>query len=109
MLGHDDPLRRCEQVTLQFVECPVPAFFVAAASFLVVQARMGEGQLSTFGDGAKLDLDERLAGILHPTCPTPAAPVLQLRDICRCLLLAAVEHAEANPVAATDARVGLGQ
>jgi hypothetical protein len=72
-----------------------------------------KGQLGAFGDGAKPDLDERLAGILHPTGPAPAhRQALGSHDLeifAAAFVLAAVEHAEANPVAAADARVGLGQ
>ena len=41
-------------MTFQLVERPVPAFLVAAAGLLVVQARMGEGELGAFGNGAKI-------------------------------------------------------
>jgi hypothetical protein len=57
-------VRSCEKMTFQLVECSVPAFLVAAAGLLVVQTRMGEGELGAFGNGAKIDLDERFAGIL---------------------------------------------
>jgi hypothetical protein len=50
-------------MTFQLVERPVPAGLVAAAALLVVQARMGKGELGACGDGAKIDLDERFAGI----------------------------------------------
>src|SRR5271169_376466 len=71
---------------------------------------MGEGQLGAFGDGAKPDLDERLAGILLPTGPAPAhrQPLgsYDLEIFAAALVLTAVEDAEASPVAAADARVG---
>src|SRR5271169_2931154 len=71
---------------------------------------MGEGQLGTFGNGAKLDLDERFTGILFSAYPTPAhrQPLgsYDLEIFAAALVLTAVEDAEASPVAAADARVG---
>src|SRR5271157_4267938 len=98
-------------MTFQLVQRPVPAFLVASAGFLIIQTRMGEGQLGTFGDGAKLDLDERLARILFPAGPTPAhrQPLgsYDLEIFAAALVLAAVEHADAAPLAAADARTVL--
>src|SRR6266446_4660532 len=99
-------------MTFQLVQRPVPTGFVAAAGLLVVQTRMGEGELGAFGNGAKIDLDERLAGILaaHPA-PAHRQPLrsYDLEIFAAALMLAAVEHAEADPEAAADARIGLGQ
>src|SRR5258708_39035171 len=99
-------------MTFQLVERPVPAFLVAAAGLLVVQARMGKGELGAFGNGAKIDLDERFAGILAAQ-PAPAhrQPLrsYDLEIFAAALMLAAVERAEADPEAAADAGIGLGQ
>src|SRR3984893_2258930 len=100
-------------MTLQLVERAVPAFLVAAAGLFVKEPRMGEGELGASGNGAKIDLDERLAGILLPTRPAPAhRQPLGSRDLeifAAALMLAAAEHAKADPVAAADSRIGLGQ
>jgi hypothetical protein len=48
----------------QLVERSGPAFLVAAASLLVVQARMSECKFGPLGNGAKPDLDKRLAGMI---------------------------------------------
>src|SRR6266404_6848206 len=99
-------------MTFQLVERPVPALLVAATGLLVVQARMGEDELGAFGNGAKIDLDERLAGILAAH-PAPAhRQSLRSHDLeifAAALMLAAVEHAEPDPEAAADAHIGLGQ
>src|SRR6516165_6798909 len=98
-------------MTFQLVERTVPAGLVAAAGLLVVQARMGEGELGAFGDGAKIDLDERLAGILAAR-PAPAhrQPIGSddLQIFAAALMLSAVEHAEAYPIAAADPHIGRG-
>ena len=49
-------------MAFQLVERPGPAFLVAAAALLVVQARMCECEFGPVGNGAKPDLDKRLAG-----------------------------------------------
>src|SRR5260370_39673637 len=96
----------------ELVECPVPAPLVAAPGLLVAQTRMGEGELGAFGNGAKIDLDARLAGILAAD-PTPAhrQPLrsYDLEIFAAALVLAAVEHAAADPEAAADAHIGLCQ
>ena len=100
-------------MTLQLVERAVPPGLVAAPGLLVVQPRMGEDKLGTFGDGAKIDFDERLAGILLAAGPAPAhrQPLgsNDLEIFAAAFMLAAIEHAEADPVAAADTQVGLGQ
>src|SRR6516162_5760488 len=99
-------------MTFQLVERAVPAGLVAAAGLLVVQARMGESELCPVGDSAEIDLDERLAGILAarpaPAHRQPVGPH-DLEIFAAAFMLAAVEHAEADPIAAADAQVGLGQ
>src|ERR1700726_3054377 len=99
-------------MTFELVERPVPAFLVAAAGLLAVQTRMGEGEPRPFGNASKIDLDARLAGILAAR-PAPAhRQPLRSYDLdifAAALMLAAVEHAEADPEAAADARIGLGQ
>src|SRR5215203_4912564 len=98
-------------MAFQLVERPVPALLVAAASVLVVQARMGEREFGALGNGAKPDLDKRLAGILDTACPAPAhAQPFGLHDLdifAAARMLAAIEHAEADPEAATDLGVNL--
>src|SRR5207342_3102712 len=92
------------------VERSGPAFLVAAATLLVVQARMCECELGPLGNGAKRDLDKRLTGIFDAARPAPThAQPLGLHDLeifAAALMLASVEHAEAYPEAATDLRVG---
>src|SRR6516162_6828788 len=99
-------------MTFQLVERAVPAGLVAAAGLLVVQARMGESELCPVGDSAEIDLDERLAGILAarpaPAHRQPVGPH-DLEIFAAAFMLAAVEHAEADPIAAADAQVGLHQ
>src|SRR5260221_3754023 len=99
-------------MTFQLVERPVPAFLVAAGGLLVVRAGRGEGELGAFGNGAKIDLDERLAGIVAaqpaPAHRQPLRPC-DLAIFAAAFVLAAVEHAEADPEAAADAQIGLGQ
>src|SRR5258708_36321735 len=98
-------------MAFQLVERSVPAFLVAAAALLVVQARMSECEFGPLGNGAKPDLDKRLAGIFDAARPAPAhAQPLGLHDFeifAAALMLAAVEHAEADPEAAADPRLGL--
>ena|SRR6516164_5165674 len=100
-------------MTYQLVERPAPAGLVAAAGLLVVQARMGEGELGAFANGAKIDLDERFAGILLAARPAPAhrQPLwpYDLEIFAAALMLGAVQHAEADPIAAAGAHIGLGQ
>src|SRR6266849_2341377 len=50
-------------MAFQLVERSVPALLVAAASLLVAQARMCEREFGPLENGAKPDLDKRLAGI----------------------------------------------
>src|SRR6202048_363234 len=99
-------------MTFQLVKRPVPAFLVAAAGLLVVQTRMGEGEFGAFGNGAKIDLDERLTRILAAR-PAPAhrQPLrsYDLEIFAAALMLAAIEHSEADPEATADAHIGLGQ
>src|SRR5438270_137709 len=99
-------------MTFQLVERPAPACLVAAAGLLVAQPRMGEGELGALGNGAQVDLDARLAGILAAR-PAPAhrqpARSFDLEIFAAALVLTAVEHAEAHAEAAADARVGLGE
>src|SRR6516225_9075249 len=98
-------------MTLQLIEGAIPAGLVAAAGLLVLQARMGKGEFGAFGDGAKIDLDERLAGILA-TCPPPThrQPLgpHDLEIFAAALMLGAVEHPEADTIAAADPHIGLG-
>src|SRR5260370_39697618 len=73
---------------------------------------MSERQFGAFGSGAKVDLDQRFAGILA-ALPSPAhCQALRSYDLeifAAALVLAAVERAEADPEAPADAHVGLGQ
>src|SRR5260370_5889453 len=73
---------------------------------------MSERQFGAFGSGAKVDLDQRFAGILA-ALPSPAHcqafRSYDLEIFAAALVLAAVERAEADPEAAADAYVGLGQ
>src|SRR4029077_6393159 len=100
----------CKTMAFQLVERSVPAFLVAAATRLVVQARMRECELGPLGNGAKPDLDKRLAGIFGAARPAPThAQPLGLHDFeifTAALMLASIEHAEASPEAATNLRVG---
>src|SRR3984893_7131404 len=98
-------------MAFQLVERSVPALLVAAASLLVAQARMREREFGPLDNGAKPDLDKRLAGIFdaaHPV-PTHAQPfgLHDLEIFAATLMLASIEHAEAYPEAATNPRVGL--
>src|SRR5271169_4507532 len=73
---------------------------------------MGEGELGALGDYAKVDLDKRLAGILiarpAPAHRQPLRPD-NLAIFAAAFMLAAIEHAEADPEAAADAHIGLRQ
>src|SRR5437879_595529 len=97
---------------LQLVERTVPALLVAPARVLVVQARMHESQLRALGSGAKIDLDQRFAGIFT-AFPSPAHGQAfrpyDLEIFAAALVLAAVERAEADPETPADAHIGLGQ
>src|SRR5215510_11511338 len=101
----------CKKMAFQLVERSVPAFLVAAATLLVVQARMSECEFGPLGNGAKPDLDKRLAGIFGAARPAPThAQPLGLHDFeifTAALMLASIEHAEAYPEAAPNLRVGL--
>jgi hypothetical protein len=109
MFGHGAPFDY-KKMAFQLVERPGPAFLVAAAALLVVQARMCECEFGPVGDGAKHDLDKRLAGIFDAARPAPThAQPLGLHDFeifAATLMLASVEHAEAYPEAAPNLRVG---
>src|ERR1700688_5004336 len=61
----------CKNMAFQPVECSIPAFLVAAATLLVMQARMHEREFGPLGNGAKPDLDKRLAGIFRTSRPAP--------------------------------------
>src|SRR3984893_10939056 len=101
----------CKKMAFQLVERSVPAFPVAAATLLVVQARMSECEFGPFGNSAKPDLDKRLAGIFGAARPAPThAQPLGLHDFeifAAALMVASIEHAEAYPEAAANLRVGL--
>src|SRR6188768_3198829 len=98
-------------MAFQLVERTVPALLVAAASVLVVQARMGEREFGPLDNGAKPDLDKRLAGIFDAARPVPThAQPFGLHDLeifAATLMLATIEHAKAYPEAATNAEVRL--
>ena len=72
---------------------------------------MHEREFGPLGNGAKPDLDKRLAGIFRTSRPAPThAQPLGLHDFeifAAALMLASIEHAEAYPEAATNLRVGL--
>src|SRR5262245_28900800 len=95
----------------QLVERSVPALLVAAATLLVAQARMREREFGPLGNGAKPDLDKRLAGIFDAARPAPAHAqpfgLHHLEILAAALMLASIEHAEAHPEAAADLRVRL--
>src|SRR5262245_16312385 len=95
----------------QLVESSGPAMLVTATGLVVVQARMGNGEFGPVSDGAKPELDQRLAGILDTTRPPPRHErPLGLHDVDifpAALVLAAIEHTEADPEAAPDLRVDL--
>src|SRR5438132_13745598 len=98
-------------MAFQLVERPGPACLVAAAALLIVQARMRECEFGPLGNGAKPDLDKRLAGIFGAARPPPThAQPLGLHDFdifAAALVFASIEHAEAHPKAATNLRVSL--
>src|SRR5260221_3231625 len=100
-----------KKMAVQLVERSGPAFLVFAATLLVAQARMCECELGPLGNGAKPDLDKRLAGIFDAARPAPThAHPLRLHDLeifAAALMLGSVEHAEAYPEAATNPRLGL--
>src|SRR5258706_2873257 len=88
----------CKKMAFQLVERSVPAFLVAAAALLVVQSRMSECEFGPLGNGAKPDLDKRLAGIFGaaPPAPTHAPPLWPHHfGICAAALMpASIEHTE---------------
>src|ERR1700694_663207 len=98
-------------MAFQLVERSVPALLVAAASLLVAQARMCEREFGPLDNGAKPDLDKRLAGIFDAARPVPThAQPFGLHDLeifAATLMLASIEHAEAYPEAATNLGVSL--
>src|SRR5258705_13298180 len=93
-------------MAFELVERSIPALLVAAASLLVAKARMCEREFGPLDNGAKPDLDKRLAGIFDAARPAPAhAQPFGLHDLeilAAALMLAAIEHAEAHPEAATN-------
>src|ERR1700755_1655502 len=96
-------------MAFQLVESSGPAVLVAAASLFVVQMRMCKCEFSPIGDGAKPELEKRLAGILDAARPSPGhAEPLGLHDfeiLSAGLVLAAIEHAKAYPKPTTNLRV----
>jgi hypothetical protein len=54
-----------KKMVLQLAECSGPAFLMAAATLLVAEARMCEREFGPLDNGAKPDLDKRLAGDLR--------------------------------------------
>src|SRR4051794_8031599 len=100
-------------MTFQLVEGPGPALFVAAAGRLVLQARMGERQFSAISGRTKIDLDAGFAGVVAAFDPAPGhrQPLrsYDLQILAGAFMVAAVEHAETDPKAATDPDIGLGQ
>src|ERR1700731_3027342 len=87
----------------ELVECSGPAFLMVAASLLVAEARMCEREFGPLDNGAKPDLDKRLAGIFDAPRPAPThAQPLGLHDLeifAATLVLASIEHAKAYPEA----------
>jgi len=100
-----------EKMAFQLVESSGPAVLVTATGPVVVQAGMGNGELGPVSDGAKSELDKRLAGILDTTRPAPRHDQpLGFHDVDifpAALVLAAIEHTEAYPEAAANSRVDL--
>src|SRR5947207_15813773 len=98
-------------MAFQLVERSVPALFVAAASLLVAQARMCEREFGPLGNGAKPDLDKRLAGIFGAARPTPThAQPFGFHDLeifAAAFMLASIEHAEAYAKSTTNLEVSL--
>src|SRR5438552_269315 len=84
-----------KKMAFQLVERSGPAFLVAAATLLVVQARMCECEFGSLGNGAKPDLDKRLAGIFGAARPAPThTQALGLHDFeifPAALMLASIE------------------
>src|SRR5579863_1595249 len=74
---------------------------------------MREGDFGAFGNGPKPDLYARFAGVFHAAFPPPAHddPLgpHDLEEFAAALVLGAVEHAKAQAIAATDARIGFRQ
>ena len=60
-----------KKMVLQLAECSGPAFLMAAATLLVAEARMCEREFGPLDNGAKPDLDKRLAGIFDAAGPAP--------------------------------------
>ena len=100
MLRLADSFVRLQKIAFQLVERSVPALLVAQAGLLVVQARMCEREFGSLDNGAKPDLDKRLAGIFDAACPTPThAQPFRFQDLeifAGTLMLAAIEHAKAH-------------
>src|SRR5262249_26281640 len=100
-----------EKMAFQLVESSGPAVLVSATDLVVVQARVGEGELGPVSDGAEPELDKRLAGILDTARPAPRHDQpLGFHDVdifAAALVLAAIEHTEAYPEAAANLRVDL--
>src|SRR6267378_6645923 len=73
---------------------------------------MSEGEFRAFGGCAKIDLDQRFAGILA-ALPSPAhGQAFRSHDLeifAAALVLGTVESAEADSEAPADAHIGLGQ
>jgi len=63
---------RLQEIAFQLVERSIPTLLVAAASLLVAQARMCEREFGPLDNGAKPDLDKRLAGIFD-AAPSPSS------------------------------------
>src|SRR6266851_947081 len=99
-------------MSLQLVERAVPSFLVASARVLVVQTRMSESQFGAFGGRAKVDLDQRFAGIFAAFPPPAHRQSFRSCDLevfAAALVLAAVESTEANPKTPTNTHINLGQ
>src|SRR5262249_45690542 len=97
---------------LQLVERAVPARLVAAAGLRVVQARMGENKFGAVRNGSQLDLNARLTRVLAGSpapCHRQALGPRNLQILAAAFVLAAIELAEADPEAAANPHVGLGQ
>src|SRR5437660_5684414 len=93
-------------MAFQLVQRSGPAVLVAAASLLVVQAGMCEGEFGPLGNGAERDLDKRLSGIFDAARPAPThAQPLGLQDFeifAAALMFTSIEHTEAYSEAAAN-------
>src|ERR1700678_3370577 len=73
---------------------------------------MGEGEFRALGNGAKRNLDPRLTGVLHASYPAPTHDDSLRSDHfdigAAALVFGAVELAEADAIAPTDAHIGFG-